>query len=79
MAEKIITIKERLLGLVDALLEDNDTIPDIYRPIVKKLIKNYLAKADPAQIEELLKRVQAEVIPFVLTGTIPDDNDKHSQ
>jgi len=66
------TLKDRLLALAETLLDDNDTIPAPYRPIVKNLMRNYLKKANPEQVEELLIRIQKEVIPFILTGAIPE-------
>jgi hypothetical protein len=66
------TIKDRLLALAETLLDDNDTIPAPYRPIVKGLMRNYLKKADPEQIEELVTRLRDQVIPFVLTGEVPE-------
>jgi len=73
------TLKERIIALADTLLDDNDTIPGPYRPIVKNLMRNYLKKADPEQVEELLIRVRDQVIPFVLTGEIPSVKDSDSQ
>jgi len=78
-AVKITTIKDRLLALAETLLDDNDTIPAVYRPIVKTLMRNYLTKANPEQVEELLIRVQKQVIPFVLTGEVPNDGNTDSQ
>jgi hypothetical protein len=71
-------LKGRLLALAETLLDDNDTIPAPYRPIVKNLMRNYLKKADPAQVAELLVKVRDEVIPFVLTGDVPNDGDPDS-
>jgi len=68
----VTTLKDRLLALAETLLDDNDTIPAPYRPIVKNLMRNYLKKANPEQVEELLIRIQKEVIPFILTGAIPE-------
>jgi hypothetical protein len=73
------TVKSRLLALAETLLDDNETIPAVYRPVVKKLMSNYLGKADPAQVSELLTRVRDEIIPFILTGAIPNDGHTDSQ
>jgi hypothetical protein len=76
MTVKVTDLKDRIIALADTLLDDNETIPGPYRPIVKNLMRNYLKKADPEQVEELLIRVRDQVIPFVLTGEIPID--KHT-
>ena len=73
------SIKDRILALAETLLEDNNTIPAPYRPVVKTLMRNYLKKADPEQVEELLIRIQVEIIPFILTGQVPDDGDSDSE
>jgi len=75
MATKESGVKNRMIALAETLLDDNDTIPGVYRPIVKKLMRNYLEKAEQSQIEDMLNRVQKEIIPFVLTGAIPDEKN----
>ena len=72
MGEEI-TIKVRMLALADTLLDDNDPIPAAFLPVVKKLLHNYLDKATDDQIKAMLEKGRDQIIPFLLTGAVPDD------
>jgi hypothetical protein len=69
---KTTTLKDRLFALLDTLLDDNESIPGPYRPVIRNLVKGYLNKAKPEEMHDLIVKMRDEVIPFLLEGDVPE-------
>lgn len=67
---KVPGVKDRIVNLVDVLLEDSSLIPGAYRPVISGLIKNQLKKTTDDQLLEILERLENEIIPFIKTGEV---------
>ena len=65
-ATRQITIIDKLESLFNEILKDSDFIPAMLRPTVTNLVKGYLAKADPTQVREIIKRIDEEILPWLL-------------
>lgn len=60
------TIRERLLGLMDILL-DNSGFGSFERNVIRGLAKNYLSNSvTDEQLREQIYRIRDEVIPLIL-------------
>jgi len=60
------TIKDRLFVLMETLLNDGTLIPKTYHPIIKNLVRGFLARADETQLRQQIKEMSETYIPWLL-------------
>lgn len=62
------TIANRLYQLLSTILKDGSVIPAMYHPIILNLIRPYLQKASESDLQDMILRLQNDIIPWVLNG-----------
>lgn len=61
-------IANRLYQLLSTILKDSSVIPSMYHPIILNLIRPYLQKASESDLQDMILRLQNDIIPWVLNG-----------
>ena len=61
-------IANRLYQLLSTILKDGSVIPAMYHPIILNLIRPYLQKASESDLQDMILRLQNDIIPWVLNG-----------
>lgn len=62
----VFTIVQKLKHLFKEMMKDSGFIPPMLRPTVENLVNGYLEKADPHQVKEIIKRIDEEILPWLL-------------
>lgn len=65
-AVKVLTLKEKLTGLIRSLLEDS-ALPKMYLPVIKTLVDGYLKTTDESEIRKLLTELKDKILPWLLS------------
>lgn len=63
---KTLSLKEKLTGLVNSLLDDS-AIPAMYRPVIKNLVGSYLKNANDDEVRVLLAQLKDQILPWLLS------------
>jgi hypothetical protein len=65
VAEPAHNLRDRLLALFEALLQDS-RIGAAFRPVILNMGRSFLTQASDAELREGIEKVRDEMIPFLL-------------